>query len=65
MICSCCQKPESGYDTQQARLFQFVPFWGLLVFFGCSMRRVECQACGLKVEKAVEWVRANMTLDGV
>ena len=111
-ICSCCQKPAPGYDTQQARLFQFVPFWGLLVFFRYSMRRVECQACGVKVEKvpwgdgkspvtttlawfiahwakhlswtetarqfglswarvflcvekAVEWGRAHMTLDGV
>jgi transposase len=53
-ICSRCQKPAPSYDTQRIRLFQFVPFWGLLVFFRYAMRRVECQACGVKVEK-VPW----------
>lgn len=111
-ICSGCGATRPGYDTQPVRLFQFVPFWGFLVFFRYAMRRVQCSTCGSKVEripwgdgkspvtttlawfiahwarhlswketarqfglswarvflcveKAVEWGRANMSLDGV
>lgn len=53
-VCSACGKKAPGYDTLPARLFQFVPFWGLLVFFRYAMRRVECPSCGVKVEK-VPW----------
>jgi len=53
-ICSGCGKPRPGYDTLDARLFQFVPFWGILVFFMYAMRRVDCPLCGVKVE-SVPW----------
>ena len=53
-ICSCCGKEAPGYDTLPARLFQFVPFWGLQVFFEYRMRRVKCPEHGVKVEK-VPW----------
>ena len=39
-ICSGCHKEAPGYDTLKERLFQFVPFWGVLVFFAYAMRRV-------------------------
>ena len=53
-ICSCCMKPGPAYDTLKPRTFLFVPFWGFLVFFLYSMRRVDCSTCGVKVEK-VPW----------
>lgn len=53
-ICSGCDRPGPGYDTQPARRFEFVPLWGFLVFFVYAMRRVDCATCGVKVEK-VPW----------
>ena len=53
-VCSGCGKAGPGYDTQPVRLFQFMPFWGFLVFFRYAMRRVQCSSCGIKVER-VPW----------
>ncbi len=53
-VCSGCGRPGPGYDTLPARRFEFVPLWGFLVFFVYSMRRVDCPACGVTVEK-VPW----------
>ena len=36
------------------RRFEFVPLWGLRVFFLYMMRRVDCPACGVTVEQ-VPW----------
>lgn len=52
--CSGCGKKGPHYDTLSVRFFQFVPLWGLLVFFAYSMRRVQCRTCGVKVE-SVPW----------
>jgi transposase len=49
-ICSGCQKPAPGYDHLPARRFEFIPFWGLLVFFLYSRRRVHCRRCGVVAE---------------
>ena len=49
-ICSGCHRKGPGYDTLEERPFEFVPLWGILVFFLYSMRRVECRRCGVKVE---------------
>jgi len=47
VICSICNRPAPCYDTgKKARRFEFVPFWGFLVFFVYYMRRVECPECG-------------------
>jgi len=55
VICSICNRPAPCYDTRKkARRFEFVPFWGFLVFFIYYMRRVECPECGIHVE-AVPW----------
>jgi transposase len=53
-ICSGCHKPAPGYDHLPERRFEFIPFWGLLVFFLYSMRRVQCRSCGVVVE-TVPW----------
>ena len=53
-ICSGCGTPGPGYDTLPVRHFEFVPLWGIAVFFLYSMRRVECRRCGIKVE-VIPW----------
>ena len=57
-ICSGCHRRAPGYDTLEERLFQFVPFWGLLVFFSYALRRVDCDRCGVKVE-TVPWAEGK------
>jgi transposase len=52
--CSKCGRRGPHYDRLPVRHFQFVPLWGLLVFFAYSMRRVKCRNCGVTVE-AVPW----------
>ncbi len=53
-ICSGCHKPAPGYDHLPERRFEFIPFWGILVFFLYRMRRVNCRDCGVVVEE-VPW----------
>ncbi len=54
-VCSGCGKSASVYDHQpQARYFEFVPLWGIAVFFRYVMRRVNCRQCGVKME-SVPW----------
>jgi transposase len=53
-ICSGCHQPAPGYDRLPERRFEFIPFWGILVFFLYQMRRVQCRGCGLVVEE-VPW----------
>lgn len=52
--CSGCRQPGPGYDTLPRRLFEFVPLWGLRVFFLYAPRRVQCPQCGIRVE-ALPW----------
>ena len=42
-VCSRCHKPAPGYDQLTERRFEFIPFWGFLVFLLYSMRRVDCR----------------------
>ncbi len=53
-VCSKCGMPSPGYDTLPVRRFEFVPLWGIAVFFLYAMRRVNCATCGVKVER-VPW----------
>jgi len=53
-ICSGCGRDAPGYDRLPQRRFEFVPLWGIAVYFVYAMRRVECPTCGVKVEK-VPW----------
>lgn len=57
-ICSGCNHTGPGYDKLPERRFEHVPFWGFLVFFIYSMRRVDCPGCGIVVEK-VPWVNGK------
>ncbi len=54
-ICSECHQVAPGYDRQrQPRRFEYVPLWGMAVYFLYRMRRVHCPACGVRVEQ-VPW----------
>jgi len=53
-ICSVCGRPGTGYDRLAERRFEFVPLWGIAVYFVYAMRRVDCPTCGVKVEQ-VPW----------
>jgi hypothetical protein len=39
-VCSRCEKPAPGYDTLPARRFEFIPFWGFVVFLIYARRRL-------------------------
>ncbi len=53
-VCSGCHQPAPGYDHLPERRFEFIPFWGILVFLRYRMRRVNCRNCGVVVEE-VPW----------
>ena len=53
-ICSGCGCGGRTYDRLPVRRFEYVPLWGLLVFFSYRMRRVDCGRCGVTVEQ-VPW----------
>ena len=62
-ICSGCDQPGPGYDRQpEHRRFEYVPLWGVAVFFLYCMRRVDCPTCSVRVEK-VPWAvgKSRMT----
>lgn len=60
-VCSGCKRARPGYDTLPVRDFEFVPLWGIAVFFVYALRRVNCKRCGVKVE-AVPWATGKHTL---
>ena len=53
----CCRRGPT-YDHLPTRYFQFVPLWGLLVFFVYAMRRIECPEHGVIVER-VPWAEGK------
>jgi len=57
-ICSGCGQAGPGYDTLATRRFEFVPLWGIPVFFLYAMRRVDCVSCGVLVER-VPWAEGK------
>ncbi len=60
-ICSGCGCQRPGYDTLEPRMFEFVPLWNIAVFFAYALRRVNCETCGVKVER-VPWADGKNTL---
>jgi transposase len=54
-VCSRCRRPAPGYDQLAERRFEFIPFWGFLVFLLYSMRRVDCRHCQAVVVEEVPW----------
>jgi len=59
--CAGCQRPGPGYDTLAPRRFEFVPLWGLAVFFLYARQRVQCRRCGVRVE-ALPWAEGKHQL---
>jgi len=49
-ICSGCRRQRPGYDSLPVRHFEFIPMWGIKVFFVYAPRRVSCSDCGIRVE---------------
>ena len=60
-VCSGCGRRCPGYDTLPVRRFEFVPLWGIRVFFLYPLRRVECPRCGVKVER-IPWAQGKSPL---
>lgn len=60
-ICSGCGRPRPGYDRLPERRFEFIPLWGIAVYFVYSLRRVACPACGVTAER-VPWARGKCHL---
>ncbi len=50
-ICCSCGRTGPGYDRLPMRRFEFVPMWGIKVFFLYAPRRVDCPTCGIGVER--------------
>jgi transposase len=59
--CSKCGERCPGYDRLPARQFEYVPLWGIPVYFVYALRRVQCAHCGVKVE-ALPWAQGKQTL---
>lgn len=57
-ICSGCGAKGPGYDRLVERRFRYVPLWGMAVWFVCALRRVDCRACGVRVER-VPWAQGK------
>jgi len=61
-VCSGCNRVRPGYDTMpEPRRFEFVPLWGITVYFLYRMRRVDCPTCGIKVER-VPWADSKSSM---
>ena len=61
-LCSGCGKVRRGYDSHpKPRRFEFVPMWGLAVYFVYTMRRVDCPQCGIRVEQ-VPWAEGKSSM---
>lgn len=49
-ICSSCGKACASYDDP-ARYYEYVPLWGIRVYFHYRPRRVNCKRDGIHVEQ--------------
>jgi transposase len=50
-VCSGCGKAAPGYHHLPERRFEFIPFWGFLIFLLYRRRRVNCRGCGVVAEE--------------
>jgi transposase len=60
-VCSGCCRKRLGYDTLALRRFEFISRWDVKVFFLYALRRVDCPACGLRVER-MPWAEGKHRL---
>ena len=57
--CSRCGKTGQVYDHMpNNRQFEFIPLWNIPVYFHYTMRRVDCEECGVRVER-VPWAEGK------
>jgi transposase len=59
--CSICGGEAPGYDRLPERRFEFVPLWGIRVYFRYAPRRVDCPECGVRVEQ-MPWASGKRQL---
>ncbi len=60
-LCGECRQPGACYGRLEPRRYEFVPLWGIAVFFTYARRRVKCPVCGVKAEW-VPWAEGKQTL---
>jgi transposase len=60
--CWRCHQAAPGYDELAERRFEFIPFWGFLVFLLYSMWRVDCRRCRPVFVEEVPWGDGKRTL---
>ena len=60
-ICAKCGRAGPGYDRLPQRRFEFIPLWGIALYFVYAMRRVDCPRCGVTVER-VPWAKGKNQL---
>lgn len=53
-VCRGCGDLCSSYDSQKMRRYEYIPIWGIAVFFLYCPRRLNCPECGIHVEQ-VPW----------
>jgi transposase len=56
--CSTCGGRCPTYDTQPSRDYEYVPLWGIRVYFRYAPRRVSCKQHGIHVE-CVPWAEGK------
>ena len=55
-ICSGCGAKCQTYDrAKEARRFEYIPLWGMIVLFAYRMRRVDCRRCHKVLIERVPW----------
>jgi transposase len=59
--CVVCGKKCPSYDRQPCRIYEYVPLWGIRVYFRYSPRRVNCKKDGIHVEQ-VPWSEGKKRL---
>lgn len=53
--CSGCGERGPTYDHLPPRRFQYVPLWGIVVFFVYAMRRIDCRRCQCPTVEMIPW----------
>jgi len=57
-LCPNCDTCCPGYDKLPERRFEFIPFWGFLIFLVYARRRINCVDCGIIAEE-LPWARGK------
>jgi len=60
-VCCQCGQRRPGYDRLPIRRFEFIPMWGIKVYFLYAPRRVDCPGCGIRVER-MPWAQGKHRL---